>query len=296
MARTMSFASLKVDGVNRARAVHDYAAGKSTNVARVLHTLGEKVLATGFLGGPRGEAFRSDLDQVGISHDFVSVDSPTRLCVTVVDESAGTATELIEESGPVHDREIAALHSKLRTLAGHADLFVFSGAVPAGSKPDIYARCIQPGSRVILDIVGDPLLESLACKPFVIKPNQSEIARTLRVELDCVEKLKDAMKQLVSYGAQWVVVTRGTQSTLITDGRSFWEVTTPKVKVISAIGSGDSFAAGLAAGLKRGQDVPTACILAAACGSANAMTLHAGHIRVDDVEALSKQVSLSAFA
>ena len=104
------------------------------------------------------------------------------------------------------------------------------------------------------------------------------------------------MKQLVSYGAQWVVVTRGTQSTLITDGRSFWEVTTPKVKVISAIGSGDSFAAGLAAGLKRGQDVPTACILAAACGSANAMTLHAGHIRVDDVEALSKQVSLSAFA
>ena len=40
---------------------------------------------------------RGDLDRAGIAHDFLEVTPATRLCVTLVDEEAGTATELIEE-------------------------------------------------------------------------------------------------------------------------------------------------------------------------------------------------------
>src|SRR5258708_3397627 len=63
--RTMVFDRVTPDAVNRAREVHDYASGKSVNVARVVHTLGEPLLATGFVGGGRGEALLRDLDASG---------------------------------------------------------------------------------------------------------------------------------------------------------------------------------------------------------------------------------------
>src|SRR5690348_4688636 len=99
--RTMIFERFAVDAVNRAAHTHDYASGKSINVARVLHTLGRDAVATGFVGGDRGEFLRRDLDQSGIRHDFVTVAAPTRQCITIIDKSAGTATELVEESHQV---------------------------------------------------------------------------------------------------------------------------------------------------------------------------------------------------
>ena len=51
--RVMVFRKLTLEAVNRAAATYDGAAGKSINVAKVLQTLGDEPLATGFLGGPR---------------------------------------------------------------------------------------------------------------------------------------------------------------------------------------------------------------------------------------------------
>src|SRR5581483_5232411 len=99
--RTMTFASLAIDEVNRALNVVETASGKAINSARVLHTLGEPVLATGFLGGDSGAFIRRDLDQNGIAHAFVEVSPRTRTCVTAINQADGTATELVEESAPV---------------------------------------------------------------------------------------------------------------------------------------------------------------------------------------------------
>src|SRR6185436_7595676 len=95
--RTMSFARLTVDDVNRAKSVRQFASGKSVNAARVLKALGEPCVATGLLGGDSGKFMREDLDRVGIAHDFVDTSpTATRLCLTLLDESNHTATELIE--------------------------------------------------------------------------------------------------------------------------------------------------------------------------------------------------------
>src|SRR3954468_6046534 len=101
LQRTMSFDRLRLDAVNRATSVLEYASGKSVNAARVAHTLGRRVVATGFLGGDSGEACRRDLDSAGVAHEFVTVAARTRMCVTVIDRAGGTATELIEEPGAV---------------------------------------------------------------------------------------------------------------------------------------------------------------------------------------------------
>src|SRR6185295_16934118 len=96
LQRTMTFAELRLDEVNRASQVHVYASGKSINAARVAHLLGEKVVATGFVGGEIARFIRTDLDHAGIAHDFVDVTAVTRTCVTAIDQAHGSATELIE--------------------------------------------------------------------------------------------------------------------------------------------------------------------------------------------------------
>src|SRR5204863_285295 len=78
--------------------VHEDGAGKSVKVAKVLGVLGKPVTAMGFVGGERGEFIRGELDRRKIEHDFVAVWPQTRLCVTILDQEAGTITELVEES------------------------------------------------------------------------------------------------------------------------------------------------------------------------------------------------------
>src|SRR2546423_6749529 len=97
--RTMTFARLQIDAVNRATEVVEYASGKNINAARVGRTIGEDVIATGLLGGDRGRLIRADLDRAGVAHDFIDVAPETRMCTTGVDRSARTATELLEEAG-----------------------------------------------------------------------------------------------------------------------------------------------------------------------------------------------------
>src|ERR1022692_2363057 len=99
--RVMTFRKLTIDAVNRAVTTFDGVAGKSVNVAKVLKALGEHPIATGFLGGDRGERVRAVLEAQGIELEFVNVVSGTRQCTTLLDAPTGTHTELVEESQPV---------------------------------------------------------------------------------------------------------------------------------------------------------------------------------------------------
>src|ERR1041385_8632127 len=94
--RTMVFAHVQIDAVNRATQVIETASGKSINVARVLTTLEEEGLATGFWGGESGKLIRAQLTASGIGHEFVEVEPATRMCITILDGVTQQATELVE--------------------------------------------------------------------------------------------------------------------------------------------------------------------------------------------------------
>ena len=142
--RVMVFRKITLDAVNRAVTTLDGAAGKSVNVAKVLKALGEHPMATGFLGGDRGEELRAMLEARGIETEFVPVAARTRQCITLLDKTAEAQTELVEESQPV----VAADYEKLvrvirRRLAG-CRAVVMSGTItpggPAGSVFTLHAN------------------------------------------------------------------------------------------------------------------------------------------------------------
>ena len=99
-----------------------------------------------------------------------------------------------------------------------------------------------------------------------------------------------AMRELCERGAQRVVITAGKQPSLAFDGRSFWRIRPPRIQPLNPIGSGDAFTAGLVWRLLRGEDLGEACRWGSASGTANALTIMAGEVHLNDVERLVREV------
>jgi tagatose 6-phosphate kinase len=294
--RVMAFARLALDTVNRAGTTQEGAAGKSVNVAKVLKALGEQPVATGFLGGDRGEFLQRTLAEKGMETDFVTVSTPTRQCLTVIDEAAGTQTELVEESRPVEAEAFDQLRAVIRRRLPECRAMVMSGTIVTGGPVNLYFEYTQlvENAKVlsVVDGQGKALLGALPAKPGLIKPNRSELAATIGREFKTDAEVMNAMRELFERGAQRVVVTAGKEATLAFDGKTFWSVVPPRVKAMNPIGSGDAFAAGLVSRLLRGYDLGEACRWGCAAGTANALTLMPGEINKEDVERLASEVEL----
>ncbi len=290
----MLFRKLALNAVNRAATTLDGAAGKSVNVAKVLKALGEQPLALGFLGGERGTFLKSQLDHQGVDHDFIPVTSPTRQCLTVIDESAGTHTELVEESLPVPVSDYQKLEIMVQKRIDDCRALVLSGSLTPGGPQDFYLRCAQLARAAtvlsVIDAQGPPLATALRAGPGLVKPNRQELAATVGHELKDDAAVMSAMWELRERGAQRVVVTAGTQTTLAFDGRHYWRIVPPAIEARNPIGSGDAFTAGLVWRLVRGDDLGEACRWASAAGAANALTLLPGEVERADVERLAKNI------
>jgi tagatose 6-phosphate kinase len=290
----MVFRKLALDAVNRAVTTLDGAAGKSVNVAKVLRALGEQPVAAGFFGGDRGAHLLSVLRAQGITQAAVEVSPRTRECVTVIDEAAGTHTELVEESQPVAAADYNALLSHIRAYIPKCRAVVMSGSLTPGGPTDLYAQCVQlaHASKIlsVVDAQGEPLKQALKAKPGLVKPNRAELAATVGHPLADDAAVMAAMRELHARGAARVVVTAGKEPTLAFDGATFWRIHAPRIEAVNPIGSGDSFTAALTWRLVQGEDLGQACRWASAAGAANALNLMAGEVDKAAVERLVAQV------
>jgi tagatose 6-phosphate kinase len=291
--RTMIFDRLAIDEVNRSTAVYEYASGKSVNVGRVARTLGKSALIVGFAGGDRGKFLVQEIDRDGMSAHFVDVAPQTRLCTTIVDSATGHVTELVEESKPVSDFEWTMLSTVIRDMGENAKVIVCSGSLPPGGPVDFYANVVR-GRRdatVIVDGRGAVAREAIKIGGFVLKLNREELSATVDRAIDNDVELREAMKAALPAGGA-VVVTMGKDGAAAMDRAGFWRVRVPKVKTLSPIGSGDSFAAGMAVAMYDGNSLIDAVKLGAACGAANALTPRAGEVRIEDVEQILAHIQV----
>ncbi len=292
--RVMVFTSLTPNAVNRAITTIDGAAGKVTNVAKVLKALGEKPLAVTFLGGPRGAELADLLHARGIEFEAVTVDAPTRQCVTLIDRAGRVVTELVEESRPVPETAAVQLIEIIRRRGCEARAFVMSGSLAPGVPVDFYPDCTllarDAGALAVVDAQGTALIAALAARPELVKPNRQELAATAGRPLRELSDVCAAARDLSEKGARQVVVTAGAEPTVAFDGKSFWRVDPPRIETVNPFGSGDAFTAALTQALVRGDDLAEACRHGAAAGAANALELMAGELDPETARRLAASV------
>lgn len=274
--------------VNRSRVVTRAAAGKGVNTARVLRALGGPALATGFLGGDTGRLLLRDLDRWRVRHDFVRVPDRTRVCVTVLDETTGEATELVEEARSPGRQAWDDFDRRFNRLRRRSSLILLSGALMPGAPADTYRQLVKLAGTVpvIIDSQQLALLRALPLRPLIAKLNVRELENTLGRKLRADAARLRGAKELLAAGAQNVVLTHGAAGAWLVRPTGAWQYRPPRLKAVNPIGSGDAMTAGIAFGLWKGRSLVEAVRLGVACGAANALTLTAGHVRLADVRRL----------
>ena len=237
--------------------------GKGINVSIVLKRLGIPSVASGIAAGLSGKMLGAGLFEEGIENRFVEASKgETRINVKILSGKGGNEkTTEINGAGPVaDDNEIDGVIRSLGDINGN-DTVVLSGSLPSGVKKDVYRRIISEavlpkGARFAVDICGEALIETLCLRPFLIKPNLSELAEIAGRTFENEEEIKAAGKELVEKGACNVIVSMGGQGAmLLSDKGDYFRSRVCSEPAKDPVGAGDSMVAGFIAGLERGMSI-----------------------------------------
>src|SRR5699024_9273316 len=173
-----------------------------------------------------------------------------------------------------------------------------SGSLPKGVPVDFYSEILTIASKysvpVLLDTKGELLKHCLQhdSKPYLIKPNEEEIADLLDESLTNEADIKKALQSPVFNGVSWVVVTLGENGAIIKHDQQVYRVRIPKVKVINPVGSGDSVIAGFASGLSQGLSGIPLMKYGLTMGVLNAMEEKTGHIDPLKIAEIQHQIEI----
>ena len=290
-----------VDGtVMRVETCIDNAGGKGLNAARAVATCGEKIVATGFVGGNNGRLLCELLDADGIEHDFVHVAAETRCCINVL-EPNGRSTEFLEPGRPVTADEVAAVRAKVGEIAARADVVTFNGSVPKGAGDGIYRELVEivraADKPAILDTSGALLVGSLPARPTMIKPNTDEIQAILGRKPESIDEIYAAAREVhETYGIEKVVVSLGGDGSVMACSEGVFRGRAPKIDVVNPVGSGDTMVGAFAVAMARGMAVEDQLAYAMACASANCLTPSTGHFDMAVAEELRAGTSVEKVA
>jgi len=286
------FDSLQVGHVNRAQQAHLCASGKVLNVGFALHHLGGPNRTLALLGGIAGEAIDREFASLGIAHEWVWTQRPTRMCTTILDRLHGTTTELVENAQPIGTEEIAQFLTAYEKAVPLARMVILSGSLPPGAPKTFYRDLIRKTPiPVILDASGPALLEALPSRPFCVKPNREELSRTMGRPLQSDEDLHRAMQEVCRLGAEWILVSHGAAALWACNRERAYLYHPPQVPTLNPIGSGDCLAAGIAWACVAGEPMPECIRFGIAAGAENASMILPARLNPDRVRSLAAAIN-----
>ena len=298
--KTYRVPSLQPGRIHRVAKVEATPGGKGINVAKVLKRLGLDVRVTGFIGGGTGEALLRGLERMVIPHRLVRIPGETRTCLNILDEAGRTQTEFLEPGPAVPKEQWEALKETVAELAEGSRVVVFSGSLPPGLPTEAYRELVfivqSRGAKAVVDTGGAPLARALEACPFAVKPNGAEMASLFEKEEMSESERIQALKEWNRRHIPFACVTLGERGALASAEGRVYRVIPPEIEAVNPVGSGDAFAAGLAAGLDRGDGLESTLALATAPAASNALHLRAGQVDENQVASLQEQVKVTVLS
>lgn len=265
---------LKPGAVNRSSGEQIFFGGKGINVSVILKQLGIESKALGFVAGFTGSAIESGINDQGIMTDFVHLkEGFSRINVKIKSDEE---TELNGQGPKIGSDAIEELFCKLDGLTA-GDILVLAGSIPNTLPDDIYEKIIcrldGKGIKFVVDATNALLLNVLKYRPFLIKPNNFELADIFNTELKTTDDIVFYAKKLREQGAENVLVSRAEDGAVLVDANNDVHViSAPHGKVLNSVGAGDSMLAGFLAGFTENNDYNYALKLGTAAGSATAFS------------------------
>ncbi len=299
--KTVAVDRLVAGEIHRPQLLSVLPGGKAINVARAARTLGLAASVVAVLGGHAGDWLEEALAARGIRARAVRVPGETRTCLSVLDRSTGTLTELYEAGLTLDDAGWALVEAALS--AELADdpagaLVVLAGSLPPGSPPAGYGHLAAlagaAGARAVVDADGEHLVAALEGRPWLVKVNAREASEATGIATADEAGAVAAARALRARGARASLVSRGPRGAVLADeSGATWRIGPPPELGPYVVGSGDALLAGLAAALAAGHPLPEAARRGGAAACANALVPGQGELDPADVERVLAGISLT---
>ncbi len=245
---------------------HTYG-GKGINVSAMLANLGIENRALGFIGGYSGGEIARLVRRAGIECDFCEISEPSRINVKVC---ASPETEINGKGPFIRLEEERGLLDKLSLLTDE-DTVIISGSAPESESGALLENVLDAcgSARLVADMSGRALEAAICRKPYLIKPNITELCELFGVSEMSEAEAAGAARELQSRGVGNVAVSLGAKGALLaSDDGNIYRMRAPAIDAVSTVGAGDSFLAGFLAGEKNSPQFALA--LGVAAGSATA--------------------------
>jgi tagatose 6-phosphate kinase len=292
--RTARVARIAHREVLRPAELHALPGGKGVNAARAAVALGGRVITTGIAGGHTGRWMVETLAAEGLEPRFSYAAAEARTAYVIVGDD-GDSILVYERAAPATAEEYAVflrlLGDELLPISARA---IVAGSIPGGLGPRDHATivevCRAAGVPLLVDASGPGLTAALAARPDLVKIGRVEAAETGVVGpgADALE----AAVALVEAGATTAVITDGADTVAAADASHTWQLRVPRIEVVNAVGSGDSFNAAVSLALMSGADTPTALARGVAAGTANALTVSAASLDSAVATALEQDIEV----
>ncbi|WP_432663270.1 1-phosphofructokinase [Wukongibacter baidiensis] len=287
------------DGVFRAKETQETAGGKGLNVARVIKSLDEPVITTGFIGGKNGQIIEEKLNELQIIDEFVKIEGETRNCIAILSDDS-SQTEILESGPSISQKEIDKFLVRYDEILSKATILCASGSIPHNLPRDIYKELIlrakEYNVKFLLDTSGDGFKTGIESAPYLVKPNKEELEELTEISIESEEDIIISGKELLKKGIEIVVISLGGEGSIVFSRDNIFKVKLPNVTVVNPVGSGDSMIAGFAVALKRGYSIEKMIKFASATGTANAMEKETGKVSREIVMELMDKIKVEVIS
>ena len=286
---------LKVNTDNSALDIFFDIGGKATHVSMVLSAVGVPNVATGFMAGYTGEMVNNMLKDAGVDCQYIWVDGKITRETTLIRIAGEEGSYMITERGFEVPREyLDKLFDKLNNELKEGDMVVISGGPPKGvEKPEyeeLYSLIKSKGAKLIVDIGKGYLPYAVDAKPFLIKPNQKELEDYLGRQLNGEEEVIEEMLKLNDNGVEYVIVSLGSQGSLMSHNGEVFKAVPPKVFERNDTGCGDVFLGGVVSQIYLNKPVEEIFRFATGLGASKATKEGSSEFSLEEAAEYAKQV------
>lgn len=294
--KTVVIENFRSGAVNRVGKLREDAGGKGINVSKCLKNLGEPSTAVMILAGDSGKRLEKMLQTLQIPALTVWAAGESRTNLKIIDPAKKENTDINEPGPGVSEELLQELKEKLGERIRSGDLVILSGSLPAGVDRGLYGKWTtyfqSLGACVYLDADGEPMKKGMEAVPYMIKPNNDELAALMGKETLTRDEMLQEGKQLLETGIREIVISLGGDGALFVSDDGCFRAEGLQVPVKSTVGAGDSVVAAMACGQVRNLSREEKIRLSVAMGAASVMQSGTQPPEASLVWELAEQVKL----
>jgi ribokinase len=242
-----------------------FPGGKGANQAVAAARLGASVSMLGRVGKDNfGDFLLENLKSNNVDSQFVQRDEASTGTAIIVVDSNGQNSIVLSAgaNGQVSDADV-------RTASfPDFNLLLLQLEIPIETVVSATRRAWESGSRVLLNPApARALPDELISLPNFLVPNETELSLLTNQPVNDIASAEKAAHDLVSRGAQTIIVTLGANGALLVTQDNTKQIPPFKANVVDTTAAGDAFIGGFAYAHLQGKSLEESVRYGCACGA-----------------------------